>query len=137
MPLVYSQEEELESPSNYRNCLISFQMFLSFIVVDVDAIDVWIWKLYVFGDKDLWWWRRSSVGEEWNIIMFSKACQQYFKLSRRLKIQLSFEENFKLTFHSLQINVFVFSQRLASRKFCTFHLILLNFNSRLPWNTKD
>lgn len=71
-------------------------------------------------------------------IMFSKACQQYFKLSRRLKIQLSSEENFKLTFHSWQINVFVLSQRLSSRKFCTFHLILLNFNSCcFSWYTKD
>lgn len=42
-------------------------------------------------------------------VMFSKACQQYFKLSRRLKIQLSSEENFKLTFLSWQINVFVLS----------------------------
>ena len=49
----------------------------------------------------------TQCGEEG--MMFWKACQQYFKLSRRLKIQLSFEENFKLTFHSRQINVFVLS----------------------------
>lgn len=99
-------------------------------------------------DSWWWWWRRrdrnvevEDMNEEWNI-MFSKACQQYFKLSRRLEIQLKYGGNFKLTFHSWQINfprppssplpVAPNFQRLQNiHKFWTFHLILLNFNSLL------